>query len=303
MSEIIDLSLLPEPQLIEKLDFETLFEARKKHFLGLFSPEEQTEVAKTLALDSEPIVKLLQENAYLEMQLRQRVNEAALANMLAFATGSDLDQLGANFDEKRLIIQEADDDAFPPVEEIVESDTAFRARIQQAFNKLSVAGPRSAYEVFARRADGRVSDVSAMSPAPAYVTVSILSRENDGVATEDLLNVVRVALNDEEVRPVADRLTVQSAKIIKYGIKATLFYFPGPAQEPIRLSAVKRLENYVTEQHRIGRDINRSAIMAALHVEGVQRVELHEPAQDIVIDGYSASFCTQTEILSGGYDE
>ncbi len=48
-----------------------------------------------LALESEPIVKNLQENTYREVLLRQRINEAAQAAMLAYAIGSDLDQLAA----------------------------------------------------------------------------------------------------------------------------------------------------------------------------------------------------------------
>ena len=91
----IDLSLLPAPDVVEELDYETLLEERKATLLSLYDESEREAVARTLALESEPIVKLLQENAYREVILRQRVNEAARANMLAYATGADLDQLGA----------------------------------------------------------------------------------------------------------------------------------------------------------------------------------------------------------------
>lgn len=36
-----------------------------------------------------------------------------------------------------------------------------------------------------------VADISVISPAPAYVTVSVLSRDNNGVAPDDLLAIVR----------------------------------------------------------------------------------------------------------------
>ena len=52
------------------------------------------------------------------------------------------------------------------------------------------------------------------------------------MASEELLAVVRNALNDEDVRPVADRVTVQSANIVDYSIAASLFLFPGPESEP-----------------------------------------------------------------------
>ncbi|ENC1616703.1 baseplate assembly protein, partial [Salmonella enterica subsp. enterica] len=41
----------------------------------------------------------------------------------------------------------------------------------------------------------------------------------------------------------------------------------------------------------------------ALHVEGVQRVELAAPVADIVLDNTQASFCTDYSLVIGGYDE
>ncbi|EEY4542083.1 baseplate assembly protein, partial [Escherichia coli] len=148
-----------------------------------------------------------------------------------------------------------------------------------------------------------VADISVTSPSPACVTISVLSRENNGVASEDLLAVVRNALNGEDVRPVADRVTVQSAAIVEYQINATLYLYPGPESEPIRAAAVKKLEAYITAQHRLGRDIRLSAIYAALHVEGVQRVELTAPLADIVLNSTQASFCTEYSVVTGGSDE
>ena len=184
----------------------------------------------------------------------------------------------------------------------VESDTDYRLRIQQAFEGLSVAGSVGAYQYHGRSADGRVADISVTSPSPACVTISVLSRENNGVASEDLLAVVRNALNGEDVRPVADRVTVQSAAIVEYQINATLYLYPGPESEPIRAAAVKKLEAYITAQHRLGRDIRLSAIYAALHVEGVQRVELTAPLADIVLNSTQASFCTEYSVVTGGSD-
>ncbi|EBR1458743.1 baseplate assembly protein, partial [Salmonella enterica] len=152
-------------------------------------------------------------------------------------------------------------------------------------------------------ADGRVGDISVISPSPACVTISVLSRENNGVASEELLAIVRNALNAEDVRPVADRVTVQSAEIVNYQINATLYLYPGPESEPIRAAAEAKLKAYISAQHRLGRDIRKSAIYAALHVEGVQRVELAAPVADIVLDNTQASFCTDYSLVIGGADE
>lgn len=299
----VDLSRLPPPSVVESLDFETLLASRKADFISRLPADSRAAVQAVLQLESEPMTQLLQESVYRELMLRQRVNEAAQATMLAFARGNDLDQILARFDLPRLVIQAANDTVTPPLPQIMESDTAYRERGQRAFDRLSVAGPRAAYVFHALSADGRVADVGATSPTPACVTVSVLARDGDGAAPSDLLAIVEAALNDVDIRPVGDRLTVQSATIVPYSIAATLHLFPGPESEPILAAARAQLQAYIAETRRIGRDVRRSAIFAALHVAGVQRVELAAPAADIVIGYHAAAYCTGSTVTLGATDE
>lgn len=299
----IDLSQLPAPDVVEMLDYETLLAERKATLISLYPAEQQDAIARTLSLESEPVVKLLQENAYREVILRQRINEAAQANMVAYANDGDLDQLGANNGVIRLTLTPADATTIPPTPAVMESNDDFRLRVAAAFEGLSVAGPTGAYEYHAKSADGRVADASAISPAPACVTVTVLSREGSGEAPDALLAVVDAALNDENVRPVADRVTVQSASIVNYAIEAVLYLYPGPEAEPVRAASEKKLAAFVSAQARLGRDIRKSALYAALHVEGVQRVELAQPVADVVLDKTQAAYCTGYTITVGGSDE
>lgn len=299
----IDLSQLPAPDVVEVLDYETLLAERKATLISLYPADQQDAIARTLTLESEPIVKLLQENAYREVILRQRINEAAKAVMVAYSVDDDLDQLGANNGVPRLTITPADETTIPPTAAVMESNDDYRARIAAAFEGLSVAGPSGAYEYHARSADGRVADASAISPSPAVVTITVLSREGNGAAPADLLAVIDSALNDEDVRPVADRVTVQSAEIIEYEIEAQLYLYPGPEAEPIRAASEAKLTAFISAQARLGRDIRKSALYAALHVEGVQRVELIRPAADVVLDKTQAAYCTGYSIVVGGSDE
>jgi len=300
---VIDLSRLPPPQIVDVPDFEMLLAERKTAFVALYPADEQDAVRRTLALESEPVTKLLQESTYREILLRQRINEAAQAVMVAYAMGSDLDQLAANNNVKRLTVTPADNNAVPPVAAVMESDEALRQRIPEAFEGLSVAGPTGAYEFHAKSADGRVADASATSPAPAEVVLTVLSREGDGTAAADLLAVVEQTLNSESVRPVADRVTVRSADIIPYRVDATIYLYPGPEAEPVMAAAKASLQKYIASQTRLGRDIRRSAIYAALHVEGVQRVELASPLDDVVLDKTQAASCTEWRVTNGGTDE
>ena len=296
MSELVDLSKLTAPKVLEELNYETLLAERKQAFINLYPESERSFWQARLALESEPITKLLEENCYLQLLERQRINNAAQATMLAYATGTDLDVLAANFNVQRQLIQAADSNTNPPLEEIWEDDTALRMRAQLAFEGLSVAGPRSAYVFHALSAHPNVADVSVVSPQPAHVTVTILSRMGQGVADEDTLNAVRNRLNDENIRPIGDRVTVQSAVIYPYQIHAKLHIFRGPEYEPIKQAALTNLQKYTIERQRLGRDISLSGIYAALHIEGVQRVELVTPSEDIILPHNKASHCTSINL-------
>ena len=292
----IDLSRLPAPVVVEQIDYESILAERKAYAVSLWPADQQAEVAATLALESEPLTKLLQESAYRETLLRQRVNEAALAVLLPFAQGADLEQIGARFNVVRLVITPANPSAVPPVAAVLEDYESLRERIQMAMEGLSTAGPRNAYIFHARSADGRVADASAISPAPAEVVVTVQSALGNGTAAPDLLAVVAAYLSDEDRRPVADRLTVQSAQELPYTVEAVLYLnSSGPESEPVRVAAETRLAALVNARRRLGQEVNRSALDAALHIEGVKRVELPGWA-DVVASLTQAPYCTDYRV-------
>lgn len=295
----VDLSELPQPEVIAALDFETLLAEVKAVMVAAFPETQQGSVSAALELESEPLNIIAQVIAYRELMLRQTINDGAAACMLSHSTGSDLDNLVANLETQRLTITPATDTE----DAVMESDSALRLRAQAAFEGLSVAGPTAAYEYFAKSASGLVADAKATSPAPAEVVVSVLSTEGNGTASDQLIAVVDAALSAEDIRPVGDRLTVQSAEIVSFEIEAVLYFYPGPESEPIHTAATDALQVWLAGQGSIGRDIARSAIMAALHVQGVQRVELVSPAADMVISDTQAGLCAAVVVTVGGSDE
>lgn len=295
----IDLSQLPAPHVVEQIDYEQILAERKAYAVSLWPADQQVEIAGRLELESEPITKLVQENAYREMIWRQRVNEASLAVMLSSAGGNDLDQLAANFNVKRLVIQTAQPQAIPPVPEVLESDDALRERAQMAFEGLSTAGPRNSYVFHARASNGQVADATVESPFPAEVVVTIQSVLGNGTASVELLDIVRAYLSDEDRRPVADRLTVQGAQVLPYQVNARLYLKTlGPEAEPILAAAEQQLQAFVAQRRRLGMQVSESAIHAALHVEGVRKVELQGWA-DINATLSQAPYCTSITLAQG----
>lgn len=266
---IVDLSALPAPDVLEPLDFEDTYDEALGTFRGYMGDN------WSAPIESEPVVKVLEVAAYMKVGNRARVNDGCKALLLAHAIGSDLDQLGANVNLKRLVIQVADLAAVPPVPEVKELDDPFRERIQLAFEGLTTAGPRASYILHARNASGLVMDATAESPAPCYVTVTVLSSEGKGEASAELLATVKAALNDDDVRPVCDRVTVQSAQIIDYRVDAILHMAGvGPEGDASLAEAIRRLAAWINPRKRLGVEVARSAVDAQLHVAGVARVEL-----------------------------
>lgn len=279
----INLSELPAPDVIETLDYEAVLDDANTQLLALMPSLEDT-----LALESEPLRKLLEVTSYLVVLLRARVNDAASATMLATATGADLDNLAALFGVSRLVVSEATES----VEATYESDEALRERAQLAPEAYTTAGSIGAYEYHARSADARVQDVSVTSPSPGVVLVSVLGDEADGTPASDLIGVVTAAVNAEDVRPLCDTVVVAGPEIVPYVVEATLTIGTGPDASVVVAAAEAALSSYVARTHAIGAIAARSGIIAALHQAGVLLVDLVSPASDILAGDTQAPYCT-----------
>lgn len=293
-STAIDLSRLPPPDVIEALDFEAILARRRADFLARY-PEFSAFV------ESDPAIKLLETGAYAELVLRQRINDAARGVLIAYARGGNLDNLAALLGVLRREITPAD-----PVSgaaAVMESDEDLRRRVLLAPDSYSVAGPASAYVFHALSADGDVLDASAVSPRPGEVTVAILSRIGDGTASPELIGIVRDLLAGDEVRPLTDRVTVQSAGLVPFNVVAQLTLYPGPDAQLILDTAIAALERLLADNRRIGRNIARSALIAALHVGGVQNVNLVEPVADVFIEQTEVASVGTIDVAIAGFDE
>ncbi|MGQ5524826.1 baseplate assembly protein [Chitinimonas sp. PSY-7] len=329
---MIDLSLLPAPDIVEPLDYEALFEQRKARLLTLIRAEERPAVAKALALESEPMVKLLQESAYRELTLRARINDAARASLLAHATGCDLDNRVADYGVSRLLISPEDTSITPLKPAIWESDHDLRNRARMALEGFSVAGSRGAYLFHCLSASEQVADASIDAPTfaaaplndnlrsqlpsgclalvctydagldnplPGDVSIAILPRTDAHVEVKALLDNVQAALSAEDVRPLTDNPRVLFGKAQPFEVVARLEIATGPDTGTVQTAARQRLESLLTSTRKLGGMVSRSAILAALHVTGVRNVVLASPAETIRCDVRHFPDCTAIKLEAG----
>lgn len=280
----IDPSAIPFPVVVETLTYEDIL-AEMVADLMLRDP------AFDSLSEADTVHKVLEVAALREVNIRQRVNDAAKAVTLAYSTSTDLDNLGALFGVLRL----AD-----------ETDDALRVRITLALEGFSVAGPAGAYVFHARSADPTVKDIDVRgrTPGDGDVTVTVLSSIGDGTPDPALLVTVYDYLSDETRRPITDQVFVVAPTIVNYTIEAVLWLFDGPDATVTLAQAQANAEAYIELHHRLGHDIPVSGVHAALHIEGVvQRVDLIQPAADIVITPQEAPYNTAIILSVGGTDE
>lgn len=290
----VDLGSLPAPQVLETLDYEAILENLKASVEAIMP-----ELGPVLRLESEPAVKVLQVCAVFIMLTRARVNDAAKALLLPYATGADLEQLGSMFGVARMVIEPATDTE----DAVLEPDDELRNRIQLSLEGFSTAGPRGAYEFHARSAHEDILDVMVAGPDteglsidPGNVVVYVLGRDGSGIPDPEVLEAVADALNAEDVRPLCDTVTVAAASVAPFSVVAQLHMPPGPGAEAVLEEARDELEAYLESVHRIGAVVAMSGIHAALHRAGVINVTVTSPVADIVSPPNVAPFATSTNI-------
>ncbi|MDG6896585.1 hypothetical protein A6A19_00890 [Actinobacillus delphinicola] len=302
---MIDFSTLPAPQIIETLDFETILNRRKATFLAFFKDDKERAIWEDrLKFESEPVVKLLEENTYLEMLLRQRINESVKACLLPYAIGTDLDNLATFYNMQRQIIQHADPKANPPLQEIKESDERFRRRIQLSFNMLNTAGSANAYKAQALSVSPLVIDAYVNSPTGGAVDVVLLCEKSmTSDQLEKLRTHVETHLSADTIRPICDKVTVKLAKVKTFSIQAKLQLFYPTHQDLVEKQARKNLNDFLENARQFAFDITPSAIIKALFVDGVQNVELTKPADKIKVNDGEVAECTAITLTFAGKEE
>lgn len=272
-----DLRNVPPPTVIEPLDFETIL-------AEMVADLKARDPAYDAILESDPAIIVLEVAAARELIIRQRVNDALRATLLAFAAGTDLDNVAAFYGVARL-------DG--------EDDGALRSRTVDRIKGWSSAGGAAHYRFFATSADPRVKDVAVDSPETGRVRISVLSKNGDGTPPPDLLAAVRAAVTKDDVRVLTDTVDVVAATVVPVTIRASVWLYPDtPLTVFDRLGADFRTA--FTARAGLGWDLALSWIIRTLHADGVQRIEVEAPAADVLVDDTSSAAIGSLELTLKG---
>lgn len=319
----IDFSSIPEPTIIEELDYETILAA-------LIADLQERDPSYSEILESDPGVKILEVAAARELVLRQRVNDALRATLLRYSLGADLDNLAAFYGLTR---------------RSTEPDNELRLRTIERIMGSSTAGGAAWYRYQALSADDRVKDAAVSSPAPGEVAIAILSKEGEqadtatgetldllgvaygivrntgetdasyrarilaevqqgggyGFASPELVEAVNAAIQADDVRVLTDSVTVEAATIKPVNVVAQVYLYPDAPSE-VFTTLEARLRTAFGVQSGLGWDVTRTWLIAQLHPAGVQRVVLSAPAADVICAPSDAPALANVTLTLAGRD-
>ncbi len=267
----LDVQSLPPPAIIETLSNEAIVDALVADVTARL---QAAGIAYDVGrLEVDPVKIVLEAAAARETLLRARINDAAKANLVAFAGGGDLDHLAGFYDVVRLG---------------GETDAALRRRTILAIQARSPGGSKYWYQAAALRADLRIRDVAVYREEfLPVVHVAVLSSENSGIADQAMLEAVGEEVRSDTVRLINDKVVVETAVSQVVAVAADIWLLP---EAP--LTVVDSLEHSLREawsaEMSIGFDLDLSWIELRLHAAGVKRVKVTSPAMSVVADPNTA---------------
>jgi phage-related baseplate assembly protein len=268
---------LPAPEILETIDFETLLDSMKDYL--------QSNLPEWTGRDieSDPINKVLEVFSYRETLLRQRINEAAQANLLNFATSGDLEQLAIFYGIKR---------------QVDETDSELRARTITHIKGFSVGGTADAYKAKVLSVSSNIRDISLDSPEQGKVRITVLSKNGDGSPEQTLLDSITEKVNADDVKIITDTIEVRGAEIITVNINVLLHLYPDTPDEVLD-KARNDFPILFNSARGMGWNLTKSWIVRQLHLEGVQEVEIMEPTENINVDEFQSVALGTVNIAMG----
>lgn len=273
MSSPLELSAyrLPKPVVVRELDYDAQHDKRRQQFRELWDKLQQRYPDlpdyDTLLLETDPSTKLLELAAFADMLFVGELNDTArVVRLVQFAEGRDLELHAAEQGLER---------------RAGELDPELRQRVITRRRGSSAAGSDDWYRWHALGASPDVAEVD-IDDSGGLVDVAVRSKVGDGVPSAELLDQVRAVLTSRAVRVRGIRVRVSPAVPRPINITARVM-LDHDAIDPVFGDVYERFPGTFNGHVRIGRDITRSWLIAALSAPGVKSVELIEPAADVVI--------------------
>lgn len=158
----------------------------------------------------------------------------------------------------------------------IENDENLRERIQLAPESFSIAGPRGAYEFWAKTAHQDIIDVAVIGPPELEPgNVEIYPLMAGGVLpSQEILDTVYATCNAEDIRPLTDYVRVLFPTAVPYDLNVKYWVDRSRTKQSagFKKSIEAAAEDWIRwGQNRLGRDINPSELTHRMIAAGAKR--------------------------------
>jgi Phage-related baseplate assembly protein len=253
---------LPDPVLLRELSADILFQARLDEFRERWqSSDILKEIAPdfdTYMLESGPVQVAIGGASDADLHLIAEMNKWSRVLLIAgFASGDDLDLIGAR-------------EYLPRFEG--EDDFSYWDRILSERRGKMCFGADPWYVRHSKNADHRVLEVAVTGNRRRRVEIAILSRDNNGVPTQDLIDAVQAKLTLPGIPRNNDIVEVVPAAIETVDVTAHATLLENASEAILDpLPAITRAA--WVAQSRLGRDLVQDWLKGQMMVPGVYKVE------------------------------
>ena len=177
-----------------------------------------------------------------------------------------------------------------------EDDESLRERIHIAPESFSCAGPEGAYIARTKEVSSLIADVAVDSSAPGHVEIYPLM-ENGGLPSDQIISMIQEHLSAKTVRPLNDIVTVHQPNQISYNLNVTAYISNDDSANASQIisKAQSAVDDFISWQAKLGRDLNPSRLISALMDAGVKRVEVHSPSFTAV-NNISVAICASRQL-------
>ena len=188
-----------------------------------------------------------------------------------------------------------------------ENDENYRERIHIAPESFSAAGPRGAYDFYARSAHNDIADVAVVGPPDieaGYVKIYPLMTGGN-LPSDEILSAVLETCNADDIRPLTDCVSVHAPEIVNYSLNVTYYIDRAKATQSSELQAAieASVHDWVTWQRsKLGRDINPSELNHRMIAAGAKRTEVIAPSFR-VLKAWEVAVPVTTTITFGGLED
>jgi len=328
---VIRPELLQRPSVLESISSDQIIADRMTRFQVRWAEEDPPNAAQydVKSLEFDPIKIITENAAYFELLIRDRVNQAARAVMLAYAFGSNLDAIASRYPG-----------GVPRQEG--ESDDNYRRRIWLSPNILGPHGTTESYAFYALSALGAnvLRDAAAFTTrGTGVVTIPILvnkptlalseqqvmalvqkqmqtglidplkiSFETDPgdppIPTPDqVLQVYRYIIADTR-KGLTDEIVIARPKVVTTRYDISLWTFPGYDTAGVLTNVVTGLMQLIEQQRWLGVDHTVLSIDGVLTAAGgVYNRTIRQPAGDVIVGLDSVVRVTGIDITWMGVGE